>query len=560
MYTIRNSASKLLAVSVLSLFPKAQLVSGEVTDLGFYYDFFLPDPIGEKQLPFIEERMRDFMRQDMPIKVMEMMRKNAMELFKHHRQDLKVVLLKENVETIVHVCQIGQFYDLGYPPHVESMNQIGVIKLMNISTFKISLPGRPNITLTRIQGTAFPDAKSLKEFFKRVEEAKKRDHRQIGKEMQLFSQEEELSPGGWFWLPKGMILKETLLDWWKKERVQQKYQFVSTPVLLKKHIDNEGGALLESGGTQYHLAATKAAMHAALFKSKLRSYRDLPVKYSEWWESYDPGKEGLQWGLLRAKSFITEASYTFCSPDQLINELISSLQFIDKIIKIFAFEVNWHLVVKNRYPVKSKKNWEESQANLVKALKACGFSYTLDNEGKAPYGPIVEVRFKDALGRAWKGPSLYIDLYHSEKYGLHYQGLDDQMHATVMIGQSMFGSLERMVAILIEHYVGVLPLWLAPEQVRVIPVADKNAEYAAQVYAEMRQAGFRVGLDSHKGNLGVKIHAAENERVPHMIIVGDKEMLDKTVTLRQYQQETLISGVAAENYIRQLRSEIASEK
>ena len=449
-YTIKNSACRLLAISVQSLFPKAQLVSGEVTDLGFYYDFFFPEPITEEQIPFIEERMRDFMRQDVPIKNLEMVRKNAIELFKYHRQDLKTVLLKGNVETLVHVCQIGQFYDLGYPPFVPSTKQIGVVKLLEIHPLKLSLPGRPNLALTRIRGTAFPDAKSLKNFLRASEEAKKRDHRQLGKKLQLFSLEEGFCPGCWFWLPKGAFLKETLMDAWKNEQQRQKVQLVFTPNLIQDPTRDGTTLQFEPQGVEYSISCTKAPMHAALFNSKLHSYRELPVRYGEISEMYDQGKEAHQWGLLRARSFTIDQVYIFCSQEQLLQELISSLQFIDKTVKIFAFEVHWNLVIKSPNSKESKSKWEESQAHLIKALKACGFSYSLDNEGKAPYGPVIEAHLKDALGRTWKGPSVYIDIYHRDKIGLRYQGADDQMHAPFMIGRSLFGSLERFIALLIE--------------------------------------------------------------------------------------------------------------
>lgn len=560
---LRHSANELLALAICSLFPKAQLVSGETTSLGFYYDFFLPDPIGIEQLSVIEERMRDFMRQDLPIKVMEMMRKNAIELFKHHHQDLKVALLKANVETLVHVCQIGHFYDLGYPPFVETTKQIGVIKLLDISSLSVSLPGRPNLPLTRIQGIAFPDQTSLKQYLKMSEVAKQRDHRLLGKEMHLFTTFDETCPGCWSWYPKGAVIREVLLDWWRKEHRQQKYLPVNTPSLVKASVldpIHQSFLHFKPEGQTYVTCPTKALLHALIFKSKLHSYRELPVRTCEYGEFYDQSKEGHLWGLLRARAFTADSAYVFCKANQVLNELISSLQFIDKTFKMFGFEAHWHLIIKNQHSIRFSKKWDESQESLVKALKLCGFNYTVDKEGKALYGPTVEMRFADALGRKWKGPYVYIDLYHPEKFGLHYQEQDDQMHAPTMIGRSMFGSLERLVAILVEHFAGKLPLWLAPEQVRIIPVAEKNAEYAAQVYSEVDQAGFRTSVDYHKGNLGAKVHVAESEKVPYMIVVGDKEGKDKTITLRSYLQEDVQEGIILEKFLKQLSSEVEKKQ
>lgn len=559
---LRHSAAELLAAAVCSLFPKTQIVSGDATSLGFYYDFFFPEPISKEQFPFIEERINDFMRQNLPIKVMEMARKSAIELFKYHHQDLKVALLKANLETLVHVCQIGQFYDLGYSPFTETTKQVCVVKLLDISNLRVSLPGRPNLSLTRIQGTAFPDNISLKQFLKKAEAAKQRDHRLLGQEMQLFTALDETCPGCWAWYPKGMVIREHLLDWWRSEHKQQKYQSISTPNLFKSNIlENGQGPLLrfESEGPSYVYSLTKAPQHALLFKSKLHSYRELPIRYCEFNEFYDQSKESHLWGLLCARSFMVDSSYVFCTAEQVLNELISSLQFIDKSFKIFGFETQWYLRPKNLDARGSAKKRDESQDSLVEALKICGFNYTLDKEGKALYGPIVEVRFSDALGREWKGPYVYIDQYHPKKFGLHYQGQDDRMHTAYMIGRSMFGSIERLIAILIEHYAGKWPLWLAPEQVRVIPIADKNADYATQIYGQIEQAGFRVSMDDRKDNLGVKVHTAENERVPYMIVIGDKEEKNKTISLRQYLQKEVKDGIVLESFLEQLSLE-ASRK
>lgn len=554
---IRHSAAELLAIAVNSLFPKVQLVSGEATSLGFYYDFFFPDPIGQEQLAFIEERMRDFIRQDMPIKIMEMMRKNAIELFKHHHQDLKVALLKANVETLVHVCQIGQFYDLGYPPFVESTQQIGVIKLLSINSFTVSLPGRPNLSLTRIQGTAFPDNVSLKDFLKKSETAKERDHRRLGKEMHLFTNFEENCPGCWSWLPKGALIRDILMDWWRKEHREQKFQAISTSNLLKPSKLDSSGPFLNflPESPQYQLSSTKASMHSLVFKTSLHSYRELPIRYCEYDTFYEQEKEAHLWGMLRARAFTADNSFIFCTPDQVLDELISSLQFITRTFKILGFEASWHLISKNQSSGKFSREWAASQESLIKALGQCGLDYTLER-GETLYGPTLVMRFTDVLGRKWKGPYVYIDLYHPEKFGLRYQGQDDRMHAPVMVGRSMYGSLERLMAILIEHYAGKWPLWLAPEQVRVIPIADKQCEYAAQISEKIRAAGFRVSVDYRKENLGAKVHAAESERIPYMVVVGDYEEKSGTIALRKYLLKEVQENMALEDFLEKMRVEI----
>lgn len=559
---LRRSATELLALAVCSLFPKVQIVSGEATSLGFYYDFFSPEPLGVEQLSFIEERMRDFMRRDLPIKVMEMMRKNAIELFKHHHQDLKVALLKGHSETLVHVCQIEQFYDTGYPPFVETTKHIGVIKLLDISNLNISLPGRPNLLLTRIQGIVCADNASLRQFLKTIEAAKQSDHRLLGKEMKLFTTFDETCPGCISWYPKGTVIREMLIEWWRNESRHQKYQMVSTPHLVKPHVlDPRDSSQLrfELEGQSYTACSTKAPLHALIFKSSLPSYRELPMRYCELSEFYNRGGEANFWGLLHTRAFTADSSYVFCTSAQVLQELISSLQFINKTFKIFGFEIQWHLLSKSQESKDFLRKWDESQDSLVKALNECDFNFTLDKEEKALYGPTVEMRYKDALGREWKGPYVYIDLYHPEKFGLLYQEQKDRMQVPVMMGRSMFGSIERLIGILIEHYVGKLPLWLVPEQVRVIPVGNKNVEHADQIVSEIEQAGFRTGIDYHQGNLRAKIHTAEKERVPYMVIVGDKEEKNKTITLRRYLQEEVQNGIVLQEFLKQLNSEVKTK-
>lgn len=552
---LRHSATELLALAVSSLFPKVQLVSGEATALGFYYDFLFPEAIDADQLSVIEDRMRDLIRQDLEIRVTEMMRKNAIELFKHHHQVLKVALLKANVETLVHLCQIGHFYDLGYPPFLATTKHIGAIKLLEINPIRVSLPGHPNLVLTRIQGTAFPDNASLKQFIKKAEEAKQRDHRLLGKEMQLFTTFDETCPGCWSWYPKGMVIRQLLLDWWQLEHRLQKYQLISSPNLIQPNLTAISSLHMEIEGHSYAFCSAKAPLHALFFKSKLHFYRDLPIRYCELSEFYDASKQSHLWGLLRARCFTADSVYTFCSKEQVLEEITSSLQFIEKIFKMLNFETRWHLISRKERAIGSLIKWDESLDSLVKALKTGAFNYIPDNEGKALYGPKVEMYFTDALGREWKGPYISMDVYHPEKLGLHYQGSDDRMHVPIMIGRSMFGSIERLIAILIEHYAGALPLWLAPEQVRIIPVTDKNQEYGARICKELQQRDFRVFVDSRKENLGTKIHAAEKEKVPCTLVVGEKEEKNKTVALRKFLNKDAQEEMTLEQFLEQLSSE-----
>nr|NGY95781.1 Threonine--tRNA ligase [Neochlamydia sp. AcF84] len=555
--TLRQSAAELLALAICSLFPKAQLFQGEATDLGFYYDFFLPEAITHEQFLYIEERMRDFMRQSLPFKPMEMMRKNAIELFKHQGQTLKVILLKACAETLVHVCQVGEFYDWVAPPFVETTKQVGAFKLLEVSSFKVSLPGRPNLSLTRIQGTVFSESYSLKQFLKKREIAKQCDHRQLGQQMNLFTILDETCPGCWTWYPKGVILREILLNWLKAEYQRQGCQWVTTPTLVKQPFADSIEPLtlrFEAEGLDYALCASKASLHASLYKSKPHSYQELPLAYAEYAEFYNQGKEIHQWGMLRSRSFHADQSHIFCGAEQLLDVLISSLQFINKTIKVMGFGIQWHLIVKSRKYKKLPKKWEESQASLVRALDVSGFKYVIDKEPQEYYGPAIEARFTDILGRDWKSSCIYIDLYHPDKMGLSYPGQDGKIHAPVMVGRAVLGSIERLTAILLEHYAGNLPLWLVPEQIRIIPEMNKNFDYAIQVFEEIEKAGFRVSMDDSTHNVGLKIQAAHYEKIPYLVRVGDKEEENRTVIFKKYQQESVQEEVL-NKFLEQLKLE-----
>jgi threonyl-tRNA synthetase len=555
---IRNSTAKLLAIAVGSLFPKVQLVSGQSTNLGFYYDFYFAEPISEDQLSVIEERMRDFMRQDLPFRTMEMMRKNAMELFKYHKQDLKVALLKENLETLVHLCQIGHYYELGYPPFVESTKQVGSFKLLNISYLKRSLPGRPNLNLTRIKGTAFPDSKQLKAFLKVADEAKEKDPILLGQEMAFFAQFDPLAPQAWCWLPKGAVFKEQVIAYWKQEYETQKFEPVCTANLLKSNQRYPTFSLNE--GENYTFANNKATQHGLIYRSKQRDLEDLPVRFSEWDTFYSTEITRQETdGPLNSVSFTSDKAFTFCSSGQLLGEIISSLHFIDKTFKIFGFEVHWHLNERRRKTSSSSKLEEEALQALAKALKHCGFEYALDNEASPYYGPSIEACFVDTLGRRWKGSSLYIDLQTPEKLGLHYHDSNSKVYTPYMVGRSIFCSLERFSALLIERYEGLIPLWLAPEQVRVLPVGEKHKTYAMEIEKELKNVGIRAQVNAKKESLSVKTREADKERVPIVVIAGDPEEATKTLSIRHYKDEKIEAGVDKIKFIEHLLEKIKAK-
>jgi threonyl-tRNA synthetase len=470
----RQTASKVLSYIVTDFFPGAQLAGTGITPIGFYSDFILTQPIDEKALPLIEERMRGAIKSALPIKTMEMMRKNAAAFLKHHKQYHLADLTLDQPSDMVELVEIGHFHDLMLGECGATTSEAGSIKLLSIS---------PSGDAVRIQGTCFPDNQKLKQFLKALEASKKRDHRVIGPEMRLF---EELE-GKWLWYPKGMFIKNTLIA---AAQEGQPVEWKGDEVVLKKMI---------------HLS------------------EELPSSYYE--VVRRKGKAG--WGLFEAGYYSRDEVYLFYSAGDLRNQLISSLHFINKTAKIFSFEYHWHLVVP------SKK--EPNRTIMEQALREAGCDYDVTVGEKL----CAEMRVADILGREWSVGLLNVN--------------------PGVITRSLYGSVERFVALLIEKYAGKFPLWLAPEQVRVVPIGDKPAEYAKRVHDLLKAKGFRAGIAYGNEALGAKVHAAERERVPYLVIVGDKEEKNEKVTMRSCYQEAVESGLKLDDVIARLSDEIDSE-
>lgn len=550
---LRQAAAEILACAVLDLFPGALLVCGEASNIGFYYDFVLKQTLDEHGLVLIEERMRTLIKQNKPIQILHMMRENAMEFFKHQKQTYKIDLLACAKENIVEVFNIENFHDYCPPTTIINSQEIGAVKLFSAEPATAFLPESNAVKVIRISGTAFPNSYDLKKFLKKVEAAKAKDHRLLGKEMDLFSAPEEAGTDCWLWHPKGSFIRETLLDFWRSEHCKQGFQLIKPPLLSKSSSDrSKKNPKLKLEDAEYAMSSNHSAWPALVFKSKERSYRELPLRYAEYSDRFNPEKITRLWGLFRTRNYLSDHGYIFCAIEQVLEELISSLHFIDKTVKIFGFEYHWYLCTQSEKFTGTLDSWKIGIDQLIKALDISGFNYTLDKEKKALYGPRVEVRFIDALGQEWEGPSLSMDFSHPKRFGLYYQGEDDQKHIPVMLNRSIFGSLERFIAILIEHYAGLLPLWLAPEQIRVIPVAEKNVDYANLIRNRTENSGFRVRIDYRKGSLGGKIHAAEREKIPYIFVVGDKEEKNDTIAVRTCQHEAIQKGLKLDLFLEQL--------
>ena len=536
---IRRSAAEMLACTVMRLFPNTFLVAGDSNDLGFYYDFVFEHPFSDIDLRMVEENMRALIKEGVEIHSPEMMRENAANLFVHKGQEIQASVVMEVQENIVPVFQIGDFYDYCPLPHLSNTNEIAAFKLLKVSEWDYLLTEEEEVLVTRITGTAFPDPMALKQHLKRLELAKKRDHQLLGDQMDLFSYCPE-SEDDWLWHPRGALLRELLMDRWKEEVRTHHFQPIATPQVVL----SEASIMAPEG---------RATQHALVFQSKERVEEELPIRYCEWIHWFNDQEAEADDGLFQALTCAGDAESIFCNKEQLPGELNSSLQFIEQMSRMLGFETQWYLV---HYRREFQPYSDEEQAALEAmkhALTERGLAFTLD-ERESEFGKVgAEIRISDAVGRQWKGPSVEIDVATPEQLALAYRGKQGREEVPVMLMMTMVGSLERMIGLLVEKDAGVMPLWLAPEQVRVIGVGQQCNVYANEVRRQVAQAGFRAGIDLFDEKLGTKIHRAESEKVPYMLIVGDKEQSKNEVTIRSSGQEAPSKAMSVEAFLEHLR-------
>lgn len=554
MHALRQSAAELLACSAVMLFPKTHLIGSATSDIGFYYDFVFAQPIDEQILIIIEEQIRSLIKKKLPIRCLEMLRENAVDFLLHHKLAARAEVLEGNEEGIVQIFEMGNFVDSAIGPFVETSEETGVVKLQAFQTFDAYFEELGDVTVTRIIGTSFPDNYELKRFLKRAEQAKKRDHRRLGPEMNLFSLMGDETTGCWLWHSKGAALRDLLIDSLKKAPYCQNVIKIATP------LNAPSGSLLQilnkSGlkGLENELL-DPSTFHALNFKTQRFNESNLPIGYQEIVLRSESILSSEPWGLFNTPTSTFDLTHLFCSKEQIESQLISCLQFIEKFIKIFGFEHRWYLQVKGAGSKDSKSFWKKSIDYLSQALTACGIEYTLDTQSPMRYGPRAEVKFIDSLEREWTGPFIGIDITHPERLGLRYQGNDDHEYIPVMIVCSLYSSIERFIALMIEHYAGVLPLWLTPEQVRVIPLSKNNAGYANKISAQLVQAGFRSKSDFHPGTLGEKVHLAEAEKIPFIAIVGDNEEKKNVIALRSDNNGQKKASLTLEQILQLLQQE-----
>jgi threonyl-tRNA synthetase len=562
-----------MADAVLEMFPDAQLAIGPAIEDGFYYDFKLPRPLTPDDLREIEERMRRIIAADFPFIREYMDRDEAIRFFTERNQPFKVEIIQELPEEgledgKVSIYRHGKFIDLCRGPHVERTGQIGPFKLLSVAgAYWRGDEKRP--MLQRIYGTAWPTQEELEAYLQRLEEAQRRDHRRLGRELDLFSVSEMVGAGLILWHPKGARIRTIIEDYWRQLHYERGYELVYTPHVGRKELWEISGHLdfyrenmfpAMVGETQeFYVKPMSCPFHIQIYKSSLRSYRDLPLRLGEIAAVYRFERPGVLHGLLRVRGFSQDDAHIFCRPDQIEEEIVGVLDLTLEIMRTFGFhEYAVYLATRPEKFVGDPEQWEAATEALRRALEKQGMAYDLDEGGGAFYGPKIDFHIKDALGRTWQCTTIQFDFNMPERFDLTYVGEDGRHHRPYMVHRAILGSLERFLGILIEHYAGAFPVWLAPVQVIVLPIADRHTPYARTVAATLRTAGLRVQVDERREKVQAKIRDAQLQKIPYMLVVGDREAADQTVAVRLRTGETL-GPMPVENFVR-LAATVASQR
>jgi len=563
---MRHSAAHVMAEAVLSIFLDAKFGIGPAIENGFYYDFELPRSLKPDDLPLIETKMAEIIALNTPFVKEEMDKGEARRLFAN--QPYKLELIDEIPDEKVSLFRQGSFVDLCRGPHVDFTGEIGAFKLVGIAgAYWRGDEHRP--MLQRIYGVAFDTKEALTGHLKELDEAAKRDHRKLGRELDLFSIHEEAGPGLVHWHPKGAVIRRVIEDFWKDEHIKRGYDIVYTPHIAKLDLWKTSGhwefyrdylyAPMEVEGQEYIIKPMNCLGHILIYRTKLRSYRELPLRYAELGTVYRYERSGVLHGLSRVRGFTQDDAHIFCRFDQLEDEVVGVLDLALFMIDTFGF-TNYQMLLSTR-PEKyagTIQAWEEATQTLGQALARLGLNYDIDPGEGVFYGPKIDIKFKDTLGRGWQGPTIQVDFNLPQRFDVTYVGEDGQEHSVAMVHRTVLGSMERFLASLIEHYGGAFPVWLAPVQVVVIPVADRNLDYAYKLEAELKSEGVRIKVDARSERVNLKIRQAQLGKIPYMLVVGDKEVASSTVSIRLRSGEQ-VSPLSLKSFKETLKRVIANK-
>ncbi len=554
---IRHSCAHLMAHAVIDMYgAEVKVAIGPSTADGFYYDFDRDEPFTPDDLEKIETRMQQIAGGVHPFERRELPLSEARQLFAEMGQSYKLEIIDEIEDDTVSLYQVGDFVDLCRGPHVPHSGLLQTYKLIRLAgAYWRGDETRP--MLQRVYGTAFANAKDLKNYLHQLEEAKKRDHRRLGKELELFTLQDDVGPGLILWQPKGALMRKIIEDQWREEHYQHGYELLYTPHIARRdlwqtsgHLDFYGEnmyAAMDIDEVSYQLKPMNCPFHIAIYNTGKRSYREFPIRWCELGTVYRYEKTGALHGLMRVRGFTQDDAHIFCRPDQLEEEIFNILDLNLKVLRLFGFDrYDIYLSTRPEKYVGSDDNWERSTEALKMALEKKGLEYELDPGEGVFYGPKIDIKIKDVIGRSWQCSTIQVDFNLPERFAISYTGSDGNDHQPIMIHRALMGSLERFFGVLIEHYAGAFPVWLAPVQARVMNITDSQLDYAEKVYTELRQLGVRVEKDVRNEKLNYKIREAQVQKIPYMLIIGDKEMESGEVTVRLRDGKNLPAMKAAD--------------
>jgi threonyl-tRNA synthetase len=565
----RHTSTHIMAQAVKELFPTAQLTIGPALEDGFYYDFAYDRPFTPEDLEKIEARAKEIIKRNLPIMRSEFSKQQAIEFFEARGEAYKVELIEgfPDSEPISAYNQ-GAFVDLCRGPHLPGTGHVGAFKLLNTAGAYWRGDER-NPMLQRIYGTSFPTQAELDAHLARLEEIKRRDHRKVGKELDLISIQDEIGPGLVLWHPKGALIRLLIENFWREQHIRNGYELVYSPHVARLDLWKTSGHVdyyrdnmftpMKVEASEYQLKPMNCPFHIMIYKSHLRSYRDLPIRYGELGTVYRYERTGVLHGLLRVRGFTQDDAHLFCRPDQIESEVSRVLDFTFFILRTFGFTgFEVYLSTKPEKAVGSEERWAQATSALESALKRRGVAYEIDPGEGVFYGPKIDIKIKDALGRSWQCSTIQVDFNNPERFELGYIGEDGKSHQPIMIHRALMGSIERFFGILIEHFGGAFPTWLAPVQAIVLSITDNQRDYVAGVVAQLKAAGFRAEADLRNEKIGFKIREAEKAKVPFMLVAGDREVQSGTVSVRG-RNGTNLGNMSVSGVIEHLRQDIVRQ-
>jgi threonyl-tRNA synthetase len=570
----RHSSAHLLAAAVLELFPETKLGHGPPTDTGFFYDFYRPTPFTPDDLQKIEKKMQELVQQDLPYAREFLPRNEGLEKFKGEGDFMKCHFIEQftKPDEKISIYKTGKFLDFCRGPHIPSTGKIKAFKLLNIAG-AYWLGDEKNPQLQRIYGTSFFSKKDLDDFLNKQEEAKKRDHRVLGQQLDLFSIQELAGPGLIFWHPKGGIIRKEMEDWMRSEYLKRGYSLVYTPHVARRQLWQTSGHegyyaqnmfdVMELDDAEYRMKPMNCPFHILIYKDSLKSYRDLPVRLGELGTVYRYERSGVMHGLLRVRGFTQDDAHIFCTPEQIEKEIADCVEFARDVLKDFGFDrfqtelSTWNPADRRNF-VGSDEQWNSATSSLEKVLKQLNIEYTTIPGEAAFYGPKIDIKLVDAIGRLWQLSTVQFDFNLPQRFGLEYVAEDGSRKQPVMVHRALYGSVERFFGVLIEHYAGAFPVWLSPVQAVMIPISERHAEYANKVAAQLKAVGVRVDVDARNEKMNAKIREHAMQKVPFLLVVGDKEAEAGKVNVRTRGKEKT-EDMGAADFVEKIKG-LISEK